>query len=120
SQKLMAWSGGIAVAAAVGWGAFMYLGPHSSILPWQPFTPEALAQARAQGKTVMIEFTADWCPTCQVNYKFAIDTEAVQQVVEKNGVVPMIADWSDRGETIKQKLAELDSTSIPLLAIYPA
>jgi hypothetical protein len=31
-----------------------------------------------------------------------------------------LADWSDHNDTIKQKLAELNSNSIPVLAIYPA
>lgn len=120
AQKVYAWGGGSLVAAAIGWAAFAYLGPHESHLPWVPYSQAALAQAQAEGKTVLIEFTADWCPTCQVNYKFAIDTEAVKDVVKKNDVVTMIADWSDRGDAIKQKLAELKSASIPLLAVYPA
>jgi thiol:disulfide interchange protein len=41
-------------------------------------------------------------------------------LVEKNGVVTLVADWTDRNPTIKQSLAELGSRSIPLLAIYPA
>jgi thiol:disulfide interchange protein len=44
----------------------------------------------------------------------------VKDAVEKNGVVPMLADWSDYNDTIKAKLVELQSNSIPLLAIYPA
>ena len=44
----------------------------------------------------------------------------MKAVVEKNGIVPVLADWTDHNDTIKQKLAELNSNSIPLLAIYPA
>jgi thiol:disulfide interchange protein len=120
SKRATAWIGGSLTAAAIGWFAFTNLGPHTSILPWNNFSPAALSEARAQGKTVMIDFTARWCPTCHLNYATAIDTHAVKEIVERNGVVPMIADWSDRGATIKKKLEELESASIPLLAIYPA
>lgn len=123
-EKATAWIGGVAVAGIVGWSSFVFLGPHTSNLPWVPYSQAALAQARAEGKTVMIEFTANWCVTCQLNYKFAIDTQAVKSLVEKNNVVTMIADWTEsnspEGLAIKQKLEELDSKSIPLLAVYPA
>jgi thiol:disulfide interchange protein len=119
-KRAKAWIGGSLTAAAIGWFAFSYMGPHATILSWKDFSPAALSEAQTQGKTVMIDFTARWCPTCHVNFATAIDTEAVKEIVDRNGVIPMIADWSDRGATIKQKLAELDSNSIPLLAIYPA
>ena len=51
---------------------------------------------------------------------FAIDTPKVKALVEKNGVVPMVADWTDESAQIKAKLDELQSRSIPLLVIYPA
>ena len=35
-------------------------------------------------------------------------------------VVPMLADWTDKSDEIKNKLRELGSDSIPLMAIYPA
>jgi thiol:disulfide interchange protein len=41
-------------------------------------------------------------------------------LVERNGVVTLIADWTDGNPVIKQALEELNSRSIPLLAIYPA
>ena len=68
----------------------------------------------------MVDFTADWCLTCQANFRSAINTQRVKEVVEKNGIAPVLADWTDNNDTIKQKLAELNSNSIPLLAIYPA
>lgn len=32
---------------------------------WQPFDQASFQQAQAQGKTVVLDFHADWCPTCQ-------------------------------------------------------
>ncbi|MEN6558033.1 MAG: thioredoxin family protein [Thermoguttaceae bacterium] len=111
--------GGLLVAALIGWFAFTVLVEESKI-PWQPFSPQAVERARAQGKTVMVDFTANWCPNCKTNSKLAIDTEAVAALIHRNGVVPMLADWTDESPMIKKALNDLGHNSIPLLAIWPA
>ncbi len=131
--KLRAWLGAATASIAVGLFAFTLLAPHdltaatgeksardANHLPWQPFTPAALEQALAEGKTVMVDFTAQWCLTCKYNLYMTINTAEVKQLVEKNGIVPLLADWTDRNDEIKNALAKLNSNSIPLLAIYPA
>ena len=59
-------------------------------------------------------------PNCKLNTKVAIDTDAVRQAAEANGVVPLLADYSDESDEIKQMLEALGSRSIPLLAVFPA
>jgi thiol:disulfide interchange protein len=118
-QKLAARIGGPAVAAIVGLLAFTLLFQTSKI-PWQPFSPAALQQARSEGKTVMVDFSADWCLTCKANLKFVVETNAVRDLVKQNGVVPMLADWTDRSPIIKKALNDLGYNSIPVLAIWPA
>jgi suppressor for copper-sensitivity B len=118
NDRLTAWAGGILVPALVGMIAFTAL-VWEPIIPWQPFSPEALAKARAEGKTVMVDFTADWCPNCKWNSRMAIEKEEVLALVERNEVVPLLADWTDPSEAIKNTLNELGANSIPLLAIWP-
>jgi thiol:disulfide interchange protein len=120
AYRRRAWLWAVGAVALLGGTSFAALAPSEAVLPWQPYSPEALAAARAEGKTVMVDFTADWCLTCQVNFRVAINTPNTKEVVERNAIVPMLADWSDKNETIKAKLQELNSNSIPLLAIYPA
>ncbi len=119
-RKLAGWIGGIALATAVGFFSFQYLVPQESHIDWQTFSPSALEVAKREGKTIMVDFTANWCLTCQLNTVNAIDTETVGELVKQREVVPLLADWSDKSDAIKQVLESLGSRSIPLLAIYPA
>lgn len=118
-RRFRAWGTALAVSGAVGYLGFAYLAPHPKILPWQPFTPERLAQLRNEGQTVMVDFTAEWCLTCKLNFNRAIDTRRIEKVVQRNSVAPLLADWTDQNDTIRDTLNGLGSKSIPLLAIYP-
>jgi thiol:disulfide interchange protein len=115
------WVQAAATAAVIGWGAFTLLAPGESVIQWQqPFSRERIAELRKSGATIMVDFSADWCPTCKFNLAYAIETDRVRAVVEKNRVVPVLADWTDGSTEIKQALESLQSRSIPVLAIYPA
>jgi thiol:disulfide interchange protein len=120
ARQIRQWSLAVVVASAIGWLSFTFLGPERHLFPWQPYTPETVAKLQSDGKTVMVDFTANWCLTCRWNFRNAINTRRVKEVVERNGIAPVLADWTDMNDTIKQKLIELNSNSIPLLAIYPA
>jgi thiol:disulfide interchange protein len=94
--------------------------PSESPIAWEPFAPARLQELRTSGITVMVDFSADWCLTCKLNLQGAIETENVHDLVRKNRVVPVLADWTDGSEEIRAALEGLGSRSIPLLAIYPA
>jgi thiol:disulfide interchange protein len=119
TARIVAWCGGVAVAALLGYFAFTVL-MEAPKLPWKPFSPAAVAQAQSEGKTVMVDFTANWCPNCKANSKWAIETDAVRDLVEANGVVPLLADWTDKSPMIKKALNDLNRNSIPLLVVWPA
>ena len=115
------WVQAASAAALIGWGAFMLLGPGESVIEWQqPFSRDRITELRKSGATVMVDFSADWCPTCKFNLAYAIETDKVRATLEKNRVVPVLADWTDGSPEIKAALEGLQSRSIPVLAIYPA
>ncbi len=120
SLRAAAWGAGILGATAVGVFGFTVLLENPK-LQWTPFTPERLDQARAEGYTVMVDFTADWCPNCKWNLAFAIETDRVAELVARNKVLPLLADWTDQSPLIKDFLTQrLRRQSIPVLAIWPA
>jgi len=125
-RRMVAWTGGVGVAVAISLLAFQYLGPVSDAekadlggIAWVDYDEARLNELQAQGKTVLVDFSAKWCASCLVNLSVAIDTRPTAALVEELDAVAMYADWTDYNPEIKAKLAELNSNSIPLLAIYP-
>ena len=92
----------------------------TGILPAQPFSEDALAKARASGKPVFAWFTADWCLTCKVNEKVAIERADVRDAFAKAGVVVLRGDWTRRDPAITRYLSEQGAAGVPLYMWYPA
>ncbi len=87
---------------------------------WQPFSPELVANYRAQGKPVFVDFTASWCLSCQVNERIVLDRAEVQHALKSSGVELVRADWTRHSQTIADALASLGRDGVPTYAIYPA
>jgi thiol:disulfide interchange protein len=119
--RLRAWLGGTTFAMLIGLISFNLLaGPSKAVLPWKPYTLETLAELADQKKTVMVDFTANWCLVCKTLKSTVLDTEPVRKTVDSNKVVPLLADWTDTDPEIKKMLTALGSESLPVLAIFPA
>lgn len=79
----------------------------------EPFSEARLAQLRASGTPVFVDFTADWCLICQVNDRIAIDRPQTRAAFEKAGVVVMEGDWTRGDPAITRFLAKQGRNSIP-------
>ena len=51
--------------------------PQKSALVWEPWSQERVDALLAEGRPVFIDFTAQWCATCQVNKKRAYTDEVI-------------------------------------------
>jgi thiol:disulfide interchange protein len=87
-------------------------------LKWEVYSPEKFEELRAKGKPVLIDFTAAWCLTCQVNKKMALESESVIKKVKELGITPMRADWTNQDPVITQVLAGYGRNSIPLYVLH--
>lgn len=84
------------------------------------WSPEAVRQARQQGHSVFVNFTADWCVTCLVNERTTLSSAAVQEAFSKRGVIVLTADWTNQDEAIADELARFGRIGVPLYLLYPA
>jgi thiol:disulfide interchange protein DsbD len=88
-------------------------------IPWVPYSEAELQRLLGEGKSVFVDFTADWCITCKFNMRMAIETPAVREAFAKLGIVPILADWTNSNPEITRKLAQFDRVGVPFYLFYP-
>jgi len=86
----------------------------------EAFSPTKLADLRAQGKPVFVNFTAAWCVTCQVNERLALGSPQVAKALAEVGGVYLKADWTNHDGEIAKLLAEHGRAGVPLYLVYGA
>ncbi|MDX1951017.1 MAG: protein-disulfide reductase DsbD family protein [Verrucomicrobiota bacterium] len=87
---------------------------------WQPWSLEAVAEARAAGRPVLVDFTADWCLTCQVNKTTSLEIESVKNKMKEIGAVAFLADYTRENPLITSELKKYQRAGVPLVLVFPA
>ena len=88
---------------------------------WQPFTLDRLARiAVEEQRTVLVDFTADWCFNCKVFEATVLKTDDIESAIEEAEVVTMVADYTKKPEWMTQTIRALGGEGVPLIAIFPA
>lgn len=110
---------GSAAAAIQTAGAGKSAGNPGSDEMWEPWSPERVAALREAGRPVFINFSAQWCLTCQVNDRVALRRGGpVERRLRELGVAALKADWTDRSDRIAAALAGYGRAGVPLYVLY--
>jgi thiol:disulfide interchange protein DsbD len=88
-------------------------------IDWQRWSPQAVAQAQAAGHAVLVDFTADWCLTCQANKKVAIEIPSVRTKLNETGTVALLGDYTRLPDDITDELNRFGRAGVPLVLVYP-
>ena len=89
-----------------------------SEIAWARFDPDAVKSLVSQGKTILVDVTADWCLTCQANKRLVLDRPSVAGLFTGGRIVPMKADWTRPDPKIAAFLARYGKFGIPFNIIY--
>lgn len=85
---------------------------------WQPFSIAALDEGLAQGRPVVVDWTANWCINCHALEALVLSSQPVQQQFEKSNALLLKADLSSDNPPASDLNAKLGGKSIPTLAIF--
>jgi len=111
-----------AITVAAGW--FAATAPRARAVQAQapgsaePFSEARLAALRAEGRPVFAYFTADWCLTCKVNEKAAIETDATRSAFAAHKVAVMVGDWTDGDPVLGRFIQAHNRAGVPLYLYY--
>jgi thiol:disulfide interchange protein len=86
----------------------------------EPYSPARLAELRAEGRPVFVNYTAAWCVSCQVNDRVELSTHAVVRAFARHKVAYLKADWTKRDASIAAELASHGRIAVPLYLVYGA
>jgi thiol:disulfide interchange protein len=88
-------------------------------IDWQPWSSEAVNKARSEGRPVLVDFTAEWCLTCNTIVKPALESAAVRQKIQEINATALLADYTRVPPVITDELKKFGRVGVPLVLVYP-
>jgi thiol:disulfide interchange protein len=84
----------------------------------EPFSEARLAALRTEQRPVFVYFTADWCVTCKVNEKGALERQEVADAFSARNVAVLVGDWTRGDAEIGRFLERHGRSGVPLYLFY--
>ncbi len=110
----------IAVALVVAAGVVAIPRPAPPAVPFEPFSPARLAEARQSGQPVVVKFTASWCIKCIQLEMTTYDDPSLAAELASREVVLIKADVTHDSSPAARFLEETVGGAPPLTLVYPA
>lgn len=109
----------IILAVALPFSARTTTAVASIDLAMDAWSPARVAELRAGGRAVFVDFTADWCVTCKVNERLVLKTDTVKQAFVDTDTAFLIADWTNKNDAIARELESYGRAGVPLYLYFP-
>ncbi|WP_408901275.1 protein-disulfide reductase DsbD family protein [Photobacterium piscicola] len=85
---------------------------------WIPLDTAKIATEVAQGKTVFVDVTAQWCITCKANKIGVILQEPVYSALDNKNIVLMRGDWTKPSDYVTGFLQSHGRFGVPFNIVY--
>jgi len=89
-----------------------------SDLKWMEFDKVTLNNLIQDNRIILLDFTADWCITCQLNKKTTLENKKLQSFFKNENVLLMRGDWTEKDEKILNFIKSYGRLGIPVNIIY--
>jgi thiol:disulfide interchange protein/DsbC/DsbD-like thiol-disulfide interchange protein len=83
-------------------------------LLWESYSEVRLSKVLAQGRPVFLDFTAEWCITCQVNERVVFSSSQVRELIAQKNITLMRGDWTSKNPAITAALKRFGRNGVPL------
>jgi thiol:disulfide interchange protein len=89
-------------------------------IAWESWSAGNVRAAQADGRPVLVDFTADWCMTCKVNKNTSLEIPSVREKLREINAVALSGDYTLRDPEITQELRRWQRAGVPLVLVYSA
>lgn len=94
--------------------------PDAATIRWHPWEDGLAEMLASNGEVVYVDYTADWCITCQANKLGVLHTAPVAERFKELGVVAIKADITRPRPDIQAEIRAHGRNGVPLNLIYRA
>ena len=127
ASKLAQALAGLAVVAGLIWPLAQARAALASDAPTEAYaakyeteawSPERVAELTAEGRAIFVDFTAEWCVTCQANKLQTLQTKPVSEAFDAGNVAFLVADFTNGDKTIALELQKHNRAGVPMYLWY--